>query len=83
MRNRQLRPKTVKNYMLGIRSIHINQGYDNLELFCHPILQSIIAGIKRKNGEPDTREWLPTTRDLLLKLVATLDQANMGELRQI
>ena len=79
MGNRQLRAKTIKNYMSGIRSLHIDRGYDDLELFRHPVLQRIVAGIKRKNGDPDTRERLPITRDLLLKLLATLDQANQAQ----
>lgn len=65
--------------MSGIRSLHINRGYDDLELFRHPVLQMIVAGIKRKNGDPDTRERLPITCDLLLKLLATLDQANQAQ----
>lgn len=64
MGNRQLRAKTIKNHMSGIRSLHIDQGYDDLELFYHPVLQRIVAGIKRKNGDPDTRERLSITRDL-------------------
>lgn len=79
MGNCQLRAKTIKNYMSGIRSLHIDRGYNDLELFHHPVLQRIVAGIKRKNGDPDTRERLPITRDLLLRLLATLDQANQAQ----
>lgn len=79
MGNRQLRAKTIKNYMSGIRSLHVDRGYEELELFHHPVLQRIVAGIKRKNGDPDTRERLPITRDLLLKLLASLDQENQAQ----
>lgn len=73
MGNRQLRTKIIMNHMSGIRSLHIDQGYDNLKLFYHPVLQRIVAGIKRKNGDPNTQERLSITRDLLLKLLPTLD----------
>lgn len=65
--------------MSAIRSLHLNQAYDDLELFRHPVLQTTLARIKQKNGDPDTRKRLPITRNLLLKLLSTLDQANQAQ----
>ena len=45
-----------------------------LEVYSHPILQRIIAGLRRLYGEGDTRERQPITRDILLKLISRFDQ---------
>lgn len=79
MGNRHLRAKSIKNYLSGVRSLHIDRGYEDLGVFCHPVLQRIVAGIKLKNGDPETRERLPITRDILLRLLKPLDLANQAQ----
>ena len=44
--------------------------------FHQPVLDRIIAGIKRMHGEPEKRERLPITRDVLIKLLRKLDTTN-------
>lgn len=79
MGNQQLRAKSIKNYLSGVRSLHIDEGYKDLNVFSHPVLQQIFAGIKRKNGNPETRERFPITRDILLRLLKPLDRANQAQ----
>ena len=49
-------------------------GLGNLDVFHHPVLDRILTGIKRKNGEAEKRERLPITREILIKLLSRLDQ---------
>ena len=51
-------------------------GLGDLEVFHHPVLDRIIAGIKRTHGEPERRERLPITRNILIKLLRKLDTTN-------
>ena len=73
---RRLKPKTIKGYLAGLRSLRLNCTLDTaeLEVYSHPILQRIIAGLQRLYGEGDTRERRPITRDILLKLISRFDQ---------
>ena len=73
---RGLRPKTIKNYLAGVRSSQLDMGLGDLEVFHHPVLDRIIAGIKRMHGEPERRERLPITRNILIKLLRKLDTTN-------
>ena len=72
----QVAPKTIKGYLCGLRSYHVDIGYntDVLDVFHHPMLERVIIGIKRQKGEAQTKERRPITRDLLLKLVSLFDQ---------
>lgn len=65
--------KTIKLYLSGLRSYQVDIGLGDLEVFQHPMLQRIIAGIRRLRGEKDTRERRPITRDILLKMLGLLD----------
>ena len=51
-------------------------GLGDLEVFHQPVLERIIAGIKRMHGKPQKRERLPITRDVLIKLLRKLDTTN-------
>ena len=44
-------------------------GFADLEIFHHPLLERILAGIRRLRGEADTKERRPITRDVLLKVL--------------
>ena len=48
-----------------------------LEVYSHPILQRIIAGLRRLYGEGDTCKRRPITRDILLKLISRFDQTTL------
>ena len=49
-------------------------GFDGLEVFHHPLLERILAGIRRLRGEANTRERRPITRDLLLQMLRQFDK---------
>ena len=45
-----------------------------LEVYSHPILQKIIAGLQKLYREGDTCKRQPITHDILLKLISRFDQ---------
>ena len=61
--------------MTGVRSAHVDMGYDDLSVFHNPQLQRIIAGMRRMRGEAHTKEREPITKDLLLELLPRCDQS--------
>ena len=63
------RPKIIKKYLCGLRSGHVDTGDQDLEIFNSPMLKRMIAGIKQIQGESETRECLPISRNLLSRLV--------------
>ncbi len=74
--DRRLHVKTIKAYLTGVRSTHVDMGFDDLHVFHHPMLQRIIAGIRRMRGEPGVKERRPITRDLLLLMLADIDKTS-------
>jgi hypothetical protein len=62
----------MKSYITGPRSLHIDMGLLTDGIFDHPRLQRIIHGARRFHGEAGTRERLPITRDLLLRILQCL-----------
>lgn len=72
---RGIRVKTIKSYLGGVKSCQIDMGIGDLEVFQLPLLQRILTGIKRLHGEGESKERLPITRDILLKLLANLNPA--------
>lgn len=66
--------KTIKSYLSGIRSYQVDIGFEDLEVFHHPMLQRIIAGVKRLRGEKDKRERKPITRNILLDILSCINQ---------
>ena len=54
----RLQPKTIESYLAEVRSSQMDTGFEDLEVFHHPVLNRIMTGIKRKNGEADKRERL-------------------------
>jgi hypothetical protein len=62
----------MKSYITGLRSLHIDMGLPTDGIFDHPRLQRIIHGARRFHGETGTRERLPITRDVLLKVLQCL-----------
>lgn len=73
---RRLSHKSIKLYMTGLRSYHVELGASKqeLEIFHTPVLQRVIAGIRRFNGEPDVKERHPITRPVLRAMLARLDK---------
>jgi integrase len=62
----------MKSYVTGLRSLHVDMGLPIDGIFDHPRLQRIIQGARRFFGEAGTRERLPITRDVLLKILQCL-----------
>lgn len=67
---RHVKTQTMKAYLTGVRSAHVDMGYEDLTMFHSPQLERIIAGSRRLRGEADTKERCPITKDVLLKLVS-------------
>ena len=81
---RRLKPKTIKSYLGGLKSLRIDRALvlSKLDVYSHPVLHRIIIGIKRFRGEGKTRERQLITRDILLRLLLqfkthTLEGANL------
>ena len=72
---RRITYETMKKYMCGIRSHHVDLSYSSQEneVFAHPLLQRICKGARRRQGQAGRRERRPITRDVLLKMLARLD----------
>jgi hypothetical protein len=68
----RVKPATIKSYITGLRSLHVDMGLPTDGIFDHPRLQRIIHGARRFHGEAGTRERLPITRDILLKILQCL-----------
>jgi hypothetical protein len=62
----------MKSYITGLRSLHVDMGLPIDGIFDHPRLQRIVQGARRFYGEAGTRERLPITRDVLLKILHCL-----------
>jgi integrase len=62
----------MKSYITGLRSLHVDMGLPIDGIFDHPRLQRIVQGARRFYGETGTRERLPITRDVLLKVLQCL-----------
>ena len=69
----KLPAKTIKAYLSGVRSTQIDMGFQDLDVFHHPILERILAGIRRLRGEADAKERRPVTRDILLRVLAVFN----------
>lgn len=62
--------KTVNAYLTGLRSAHIDTGFeDDLKAFQNSSLQWVIADIRRLRGEAQMQERRPITKDLLLQML--------------
>ena len=76
--DRHLQVKTIKAYLTGLRSAHVDMGYTDLGVFHSPILQRIIAGIRRFCGEAGTKERRPITRDLLIQMLGLCNKTTIA-----
>ena len=67
--NKRLKAKTLKAYITGLRSVHVDMGYKDLLSFYSPRIERIIAGIRRLRGKARTLERRPITKNLLLQIL--------------
>lgn len=74
---KRLKTRTIKGYITGVRSAHVDMGYDGLDVFHHPQLERMIAGVRRLRGEAGTRERNPMTKDILLHLLPQFDRSTL------
>jgi integrase len=72
----RIKPKTIKGYICGLRSAHIDRGYSDYTAFDSLLLLRVIRGIKRRQGDGVPRERKAITRDVLLDVLATFDTAS-------
>ncbi len=68
--------KTIKSYICGLRSAHIDRGYSDYTAFDSLLLLRVIRGIKRRQGDGIPRERKAITRDVLLVVLTTFDTAS-------
>ena len=68
--NRRPKSKTLKSYVTGVRSVHVDMGYEDLAAFHSPQLERVIAGLRRMRGEARSLERRPITKDLLLQMLS-------------
>ena len=66
---KRVKAKTLKSYLTGVRSAHVDMGYNDLTPFHSPQVERIIAGYRRMHGEAGTLERRPITKDLLLQML--------------
>ena len=65
---RNVPSKTLKSYLIDLRSLHVDAGYP--ATVCEsPVVQRLIRGIKRVHGDPGNPK-LPITIDVLRQLCA-------------
>ena len=57
--DRDLQVKMIKAYLIGLRLVYVDMGYIDLSVFQNPLLQRIIAGIRRMRGEAEIKERRP------------------------
>jgi hypothetical protein len=66
----RIKTKTIKGYVCGLRSAHIDRGYFDYAAFDSLLLRRVIRGIKRRQGDGVPREG---THDVLLNVLSTSD----------
>ena len=64
--SRTLKASSIKVYLSGVRSMHIEHGFDNPLENCFR-LERVLRGIKRLQGT-GTKQSLPITTSILRKL---------------
>ena len=74
-----INPKPIKQYLSGIRSYQVDRGASKAELdiFHHPQLERIVAGIRRLRPAAQPRERRPISRSILKEIVSTFDQNSL------
>lgn len=64
---------TTKTYITGLKLFLVDQGTDDLQIFQHPSIRRMIIDLRRIERERERQEWLPVTKDILLRLLPCLD----------
>lgn len=73
----RVQASTIKVYLAGVRSLHLEQGFKNPLENCLR-LEQVIRGIKRKQGMT-TRPRLPITADIMRRIHDILDLSNYSD----
>lgn len=68
----QVRAKDIKKRLSSLRSYHVDMGFD-IDVFRNQQLDQVVRGIKRLIPDPDRRERTPITREILVRLLNSLD----------
>ena len=71
--------QTIKQYISALRSKHIDKGLP-VTVFSNPGITRMLAGAQRIYGAPSKRERLEITKDILLKMLATIDSSTFNGL---
>ena len=68
--NKRLQIKTIKDYIIDIRSVYIDIDYEDLDIFYSPQLKRIVIDIRRLKDEANIRERNSIIKDVLLRLLS-------------
>lgn len=79
LEGKRLKAKTIKRYLAGLQSLHLECTLDEAELkvYSHPMLQRIIKSFWRIYKEGDIWQRRPITCDILLKLISRFDSTTL------
>ena len=66
---RRVKTKSIKTYLTGVRSAHVDMGFENLTVFHSAQLKRVVNDTRRLRGEGETRERYSITKDILLRLL--------------
>ena len=71
--------QTVKQYLSALRSKHIDKGLP-VSVFSDPRITRILTGAQRTYGATPKRERLEITKDIVLKMLITIDTSTFNGL---
>lgn len=71
--DRRIKINTIRGYLAGVRSWHVDMGHQDLDIFQDQRLKRIFKGIRRFRGEADLRERKPLIRGLLLRILPSFN----------
>lgn len=72
---KRLKTKSIKAYLTGVRSVHVDMGFEDLDVFHSPRLKRVLDGTRRLRGEAETQERRPITKDILLQILLHFDSS--------
>src|ERR1700721_1520695 len=68
---RTIKPISIKGYVSALRSLHVENGWDNSS-FKDPRIDLVIKGAKRQYGEGKRNLRLPLTEDILRRIITLI-----------
>ena len=66
---RRVKTKFIKTYLIDVRLVHVNMGFENLIVFYSTQLKRVVDDTRRLRDEDEIRERYSITKDILLRLL--------------